>query len=241
MEPVIRITTKCTQKCSHCCYECSPKRNDMMSITTAKQVKKFLQNNGIKNIEIMGGEFYCHPQWKRIFEILVPGLSTVRLVTNGDWAHDKSVPEFLKQFENLVLGISKDEWHTNKNVRKAAAACKKHGILHRVATKEETTPESVVPVGRGELLFGFYSMFGCYCKKPDTCVTFLIDEKGAIFHCPFGVWDEGNVKDFDSDFAEFHDDWRKRFNSVFVANCRVCVEAYRMQVAREKEPCHVSD
>jgi hypothetical protein len=206
-----------------------------MSIETAKKVKQFFENNEILGISLMGGEFFCNPQWKEIFEILFPGLAYVRLVTNGDWAHDESVPKFLKQLEkvmfeesSLKISISKDRWHSNKNVDKAIAACKKYGINYNVAAESETTEESIVPVGRGDLNFGLYAMFACYCHNPQHMYSFLIDEQGKIYKCGFGVWDYAKIDDylkgnFDKRFKEYN----QKFYSCFISNCRSCLRAYQ--------------
>lgn len=49
--------------------------------------------------------------------------------------------------------------------------------------------ESIVPVGRasGKYIGGTYDMFGCYCQNPENMYSFLIDEKGNIYKCSFGV------------------------------------------------------
>ena len=40
-----------------------------MSTETASKIKMFLINNNInKRINIMGGEFFCNPDWKEIIE-----------------------------------------------------------------------------------------------------------------------------------------------------------------------------
>ena len=44
---------------------------------------------------------------------------------------------------------------------KAVDACIKHGIKHNIATKEETSEDSLVPIGRSLASFGFYGTFGC--------------------------------------------------------------------------------
>ena len=211
LAPSIRITRKCTQECDHCCFSCSPSASDMMSIDTSKNIKKFMDNNNITTATIMCGEFFCNPGWREIFDILIPGLDYVRLVTAGDWVVDKSVVEFLKKFTNLKVSFSKDRWHTNRNVESAISACDGAGIKYDIATDDKTTQDSVVPVGRGELSggFGTYSMFSCYCHNPMRKYSFLIDELGKIYKCGFGVWDYARVSDyveggFNNRFKEFN-------------------------------------
>ena len=58
LKPTLRITRKCTQHCSMCCFSCSPKESEMMTVETAKQVAEFYENNNISYTQIMGGEFF---------------------------------------------------------------------------------------------------------------------------------------------------------------------------------------
>ena len=100
LHPTIRITRKCTQQCTHCCFSCSPNSTDMMSLTTAKEISKFLANNNINQIQIMGGEFFLNPNWEMIITELSKKIRAVRLVSNGDWFKNskttKSIISFLK-------------------------------------------------------------------------------------------------------------------------------------------------
>jgi len=228
LHATIRITTKCTQSCSHCCFECSPKKSDMMSVDTAKKIALFLGSNNISNITLMGGEFFCNPSWVDIFDTLIPVTAYTRLVTNGDWADNSAVPRILKRFPNLKVSISKDRWHTNEHVDEAIAACKEFGLRYNVAGDEETTEESVVPVGRSSFeAFGIYGMFGCWCHNPAHKYSFMIDEVGKIYKCGFGIWDYANIEDhleggFDKEFKELN----QKFHKIFISNCRRCASSY---------------
>lgn len=227
LHPVIRITKKCTQACSHCCFSCSPKCEEMITIKTASQIKQFLNSNNITIATIMGGEFFCNPEWKQIFEILIPGLLYVRLVTNGDWTKDPLVPKFLKKFENIKVSISKDQWHTNKNVDKAIQMCKEYNLNYNIASANETSEESIVPVGRSMDSFNFFGMFGCWCHSPDHMYSFLIDEQGLIYKCGFGIWNYTKIEDhLEGGFSKVFKKFNRRFHSSFISNCRRCSQAY---------------
>ena len=66
LHPTIRITTKCTQQCTHCCFSCSPSSEKMMTVETAEVIAKFLNANGILSLNVMGGEFFCNPDWHQL-------------------------------------------------------------------------------------------------------------------------------------------------------------------------------
>ena len=230
LKPTIRITTKCTQSCSHCCFECSPKGADMMSLEMAGNINTFMHKNNIRHMEVMGGEFFCHPQWEEIIDILVKGMLTVRLVSTGDWAGASNLSErvvgFLRAHPQIRVGLSKDQWHTNKHVDAASQALKNGKIPFRLPTEDEIKEDSIVPIGRGEFHYGFYSMFGNYCNKPDRRYVFLIDEKGAIYKCGLGGWPYANVTEyldggFNARFKYFND----KFYGAHVMTCSQCRRA----------------
>jgi len=209
----------------------------MMTIETAGRIRLFLDANHIGIITLMGGEFFCNPSWREIFDILVPGMKYVRLVTNGDWATDVSVPDFLKKFKNMKVSISDDRWHTNEHVESAVRLCGEYGINCNTASESETTEDSVVPVGRGELVgFGFYSMFGTYCSNPEHVYSFMIDEEGNISKCMFGMWVYTHVDEHaDGSFAPVFKETGQIFMTTFISNCASCARAYLREKRRQKQ------
>lgn len=204
-----------------------------MEIVSAKDISLFLENNSITKINLMGGEFYCHPQWEQCIHELIKNIEVVRLVTNGDWAGSeikKEIVEFALSHPQIYFAISKDSWHTNKYIDEAEEILSEHGVLHYFDTGEDTGMEyGIVPIGRGESSFGFYSMFGCYCKNPNCETGFLIDEDGEIYKCPFGIWDYANIRDYiNGGFDEKYKEIDYIFNKVFIGNCRTCIQSHRL-------------
>jgi MoaA/NifB/PqqE/SkfB family radical SAM enzyme len=198
-----------------------------MTIEMAHNVSRFLSSNDIHSIQLMGGEFVCHPQWREIFDIIVPNLQSVRLVTNGDWANDKTVPLYLREHKNIFVSISRDEWHTNLNVDRAISLCEENVISYNVCDPDEATNGSLVPIGRGELLSNSYSLYSCYCNNPKHQYSFLIDEDGIIYKCAFGVWDYAEVTDFlDGGFSCLFKHVNSVFYDTFISNCQRCIRAY---------------
>ena len=225
LHPTIRITTKCTQSCSHCCFSCSPEKSDFMSIETAWKIRNFLNKHEINVINLMGGEFYCNPDWKEILSALIEGLGFCRLTSNGDWAGEDNYYEFInefKRYDNLKISISKDKWHTNKNVDKAEELLKLNNINFNITTDEETTDESVVPIGRSKWeSFNMFGMFAMYCNKPYNKYAFLIDEVGEIFKCAMGAWRFTDIedKDFKNRFKQFN----QAFYKSHIMSCTQCI------------------
>jgi len=180
----------------------------------------------------MGGEFFCNPDWYEIFSILSKDVLTVRIVTNGDWADNpEKVLEFMSNHPQCYMCISKDKWHTNEWVAKAHDLCEAHGIIHKLATDEETTPESIVPVGRSRFEYNFYSTFANYCSKPDRKYTFLIDEEGEIYKCGFGAWAYANVKEYiNGGFSKRFKSFNRLYYKQWVPSCKHCLSAWTRSI-----------
>lgn len=237
LRAVIRITNKCTQSCSHCCFKSSPKSNIMMNIEMAKNVATFIKSNKVCDLNVMGGEFFCNPDWYEILSILIDSTHSMRLVTNGDWAANKDIADKVVEFINLNkpklrIAISKDKWHTNKNVEKAEEYIKETGVSYNIALPSETTDASIVPIGRSELSYSpYYSFASCYCQKPIEQYTFLIDEEGYVYKCGFGAWRYSNIKKYvKGGFNERFKEFNKKFYDIFVPSCRHC-----LMCCKEKE------
>jgi len=243
LKPTIRITTKCTQKCAHCCFECDPRKNDHMTPAMAGDVAKFVVANEISRLNVMGGEFFCNPDWEDVLNTLASTVGPVamRLVSNGDWAGGsklrRRVIDFLKSHDSIYLALSYDKWHTNKHVDKAKEACDKAEVPYVVATKERSESPPI-PVGRHSLAMdSVFGMFSCYCHAPDRMYEFLIDEGGLISKCPFGIWTYDKVGNylnggFRSRFKQFHG----AFRDMFVPSCHRCSmswESVREEMVRE--------
>ncbi len=236
LSPTIRITLKCTQSCTHCCYSCSPKQEHHMTVSTAKVIADFLKSNSVFSVNLMGGEIFCNPNWREILELIIPSVPAVRIVSNGDWAVDEpTFAEFLTNFNNCYVSLSKDQWHTNANVELAAKLLDENHIINKTSELQESE-SGLVPVGRAEFSFSIYSMMGCYCHNPQHHYSFLIDEIGNIFKCGFGVWQYANVfKYANGGFAERFKDFNKAFYDTFIPNCKRCISAYHDLVELYKD------
>ena len=229
LHATIRITNRCTQKCDHCCFSSHPNSNIMMTVEMSKRIARFIKKNDVRHLNLMGGEFFCNPNWFEIFSNLVPAARRSRIVTNGDWANSPKVKEKLREFigkygKKVNFSISKDKWHTNENVEAAGEFFKEVGANYNIAQDGEMTDASIVPVGRSMLGGGtFYSMVACYCQNPKEMYSFLIDENGDIYKCSFGILRYANIEDYlDGGFDERFKEYNKVFYKCFISSCRSC-------------------
>mgnify|MGYP003297034118 CR=1 FL=1 len=227
LRATIRITNKCTQECAHCCFRSSPKSKIMMTIEMAEKIAKFIKSNNIFGLNLMGGEFFCNPNWYEIFDLFFDAAEHIRVVSNSDWIHSEDVKSKLLLLHNkygnkFYICLSKDKWHTNKYVDEAEEWLNSVGIICRNG-EGQMTDDSIVPVGRGEFHYGFYSFMGAYCLNPENEYTFLIDEEGKIYKCVFGTWKYATVDDYiDGGFEERFKDYQQRCSKIFIANCGSC-------------------
>jgi len=235
IRPIIRITTCCTQACTHCCFSCSPKADAFMSLEVAEATRDFLVAHRIKFISIMGGEVFCHPQWREILSTLLPVVDYCRIVSNGDWAsREPAFATFLAEYPHVKVSLSRDQWHTNAHVDAAVALLKTADVLYDIGQGD--TEDSIVPVGRGELFYGVYACFNTYCSNPEKKYSFLVDEQGTIFKCGFGVWDYASVQEYREGgfFARFKK-FNQTFYGCFIGNCAICERCYRQEMRENPE------
>lgn len=233
LSATIRITLKCTQSCSHCCFDCTPNSDVHMSIETSLKISKFIKNNGIYSLNIMGGEIFCNPNYKEILLNIIPVAQIVRIVSNGDWAaNNDDFASFLKQFNNVYVSISKDEFHHNKYNEKAKEYLNKHNIRVFESDLNEKS-ENMVPIGRSIYSYGIYSMFGTYCSNPDKKYSFLIDEEGDIYKCGFGCWKYENIQNYlNGGFRKVFKEINTKFYNVFIPSCRSCIRSYQNTIKK---------
>lgn len=241
LHATIRITNKCTQNCQHCCFESSPNSNIMMTFEMAQDIAKFIKNNDVHYLNLMGGEFFCNPDWYNIFRVLIDATTYARIVSNGDWANVNSVKtKLLKlkdEFEGkFKISISNDKWHTNTNVEKAEEFLKEKNFLYNVACEGEMSNDGIVPVGRAMFEYSFYSMFSCYCHNPEKKYGFLIDEDGDIFKCEFGMLAYANIKEYiDGGFDVRFKEYNQNFYKCFIPSCASCSRYFTYLPKEKKE------
>jgi len=228
LRATIRITLKCTQSCKHCCYSCSPTKDTHMSIETATKVAEFLKANEVFSVNLMGGEIFCNPNWREILDVIIPTVTYARIVTNGDWAVDeREFASHIAKHTNAYISISKDQWHTNENIKEAEKLVVENNIPTKTSDLNESD-FSLVPVGRAEYSGGLYSMFGTYCSNPEHHYSFLIDEEGKIYKCGFGMWDYADINDYQNGgFGKRFKEFNRVFYDTFIPNCSRCSMSYR--------------
>jgi hypothetical protein len=200
-----------------------------MSIETAKEIREFLKNNNIVSLNVMGGEFFCNPNWYEILSMFLEIGCDIRLVSNGDWGNNNEIKNkikalFIEYNRNFHISLSKDEYHTNQFIDEAIKFLNEIEIKYNVGETSEDGDNGLVPIGRSIGECGFYGTLGCYCHNPKYMYSFLIDEDGNIFKCSFGSWKYANIKEYkDGGFAKRFKEFNKAFYKCFISSCASCI------------------
>lgn len=133
-------TFKCTAACENCCFQCSPKVSKCMTLTEMKSYMDLCLKEypSIKMVVFSGGE--CTLLKQDLIKIIsyasAKGIRT-RIVTNGWWAKSyKIAVDKIKEFKeagldeiNFSTGDEHQEWVPFRNVRNAAVAAIRNGLL----------------------------------------------------------------------------------------------------------------
>jgi hypothetical protein len=189
----------------------------MMSLEMAKKIRRFVDLAGIERLNVMGGEFFCNPRWYDIMvEFFESSAWLVRIVSNGDWYENSVVRDQISILadlyrEKMCLDISEDRYHTNRWKESDLPGFISRLKVHQGKKIDPGEIEkAIIPIGRSWLQYSFYSSLQTYCSNPFSSYSFLIDEEGWVYKCPFGVLRFTNIQDH----LEDEDSFRKKFKTI---------------------------
>lgn len=103
---VFIITTNCKTNCIYCYADKTTKCNSILSLISIKRILSEAKQLGIKEIQMIGGEFFMHPEWEEILSVSTEMGFTLHLIST-------KIPLTLEQLEtfkkfNIKLQISLD-------------------------------------------------------------------------------------------------------------------------------------
>ena len=103
---VFIVTTNCSTNCIYCYADKTKRKDSILSLSEITQVLREAKMLGIKEIQLIGGEFFLHPQWYEILSASAEMGFSLPLIST-------KVPLSLKQLEkfkrfNIKLQISLD-------------------------------------------------------------------------------------------------------------------------------------
>lgn len=203
---VVRITDFCNNTCDHCCFDCSPRNDNFMSLETMTCLSKVFKDTDkvCYWFNVMGGETTLHPKYEEMIEVLAG--RHVRFVTNGWWINNEKATarflSFLKTTKALMhVGVSRDKFHPKGVGDRAFKFLQNNGIdddFGLSTPNPEDEEGSIASVGRAYYNYIGYmrSTFQAYCQSSNTRNTsFTVLEDGTVTHCPFGIWPVGKLED----------------------------------------------
>lgn len=91
--PNILLTYRCNQECPYC-FAKKKKENEDMSIENLRFVLDFFKKNNEMDARLLGGEPTCHPEFRKIINMLLQQKFRIRIFTNGLFS--ESILNFLK-------------------------------------------------------------------------------------------------------------------------------------------------
>lgn len=140
----IDICTFCNLKCKHCYNESSAQCHETMSFDDFKSVCQELLSIGIKRVQLIGGEPFCHKNIRETLEYASKKFEFVEVFTNGILI-DEAWCEFFKD-NNIHIAMSiysyNAEEHDKVTLHKGShnktvhsvEILKQYDIPHRIAT-----------------------------------------------------------------------------------------------------------
>jgi sulfatase maturation enzyme AslB (radical SAM superfamily) len=141
----IEVTKKCNLSCDFCYESCSPNTQGEMSLSQFKIAIDQIQNTGIDQIQLIGGEpLLLQDKLKSMLTFARPFFRTIEVYTNGTLIN-KEWCKFFKDLDfKIALSIhsyianqhdkTTHVYGSHKKVEQGIALLKSHGISHRIAT-----------------------------------------------------------------------------------------------------------
>lgn len=142
----IEITDYCNFRCKHCYVSASPDKLEKRNYEDMIKLMNKLWDNGVKVLEITGGECTTHPNFKEILKFASDKFNLVAVISNGYIiGNNEELAEYIASFNNVAVQISIDgirEYHDEfRNMKgsfdravNAVKYLKKYGAIVRVAS-----------------------------------------------------------------------------------------------------------
>jgi radical SAM protein with 4Fe4S-binding SPASM domain len=149
----VEITDTCNFNCDHCYVSASPWKLGRRNYDDTITLFNTMWSNGVKVVEITGGECTIHPDFRNILAYASETFHLVAIITNGYLLGIRDgLADWVGSFDNVCVQISIDglrDYHDEFRKKRGSfeALCvatrrlKKHGVLVRLAMS--VTPENI--------------------------------------------------------------------------------------------------
>lgn len=109
LHATLEIIETCNMTCDHCYYSSSPLLKGRMSLAEAREMMDRLAANGVRVIELTGGECTIHPDFAEILDHACTTFDLVGILTNGyRLGTNERLRELICSKNNLMVQISLD-------------------------------------------------------------------------------------------------------------------------------------
>ena len=140
----IEICTFCNLKCMHCYNESSAQCHETMPFEDFTIVCKELQDIGVKEVQLIGGEPFCHKNIKEMLQYAADRFEFVEVFTNGILINEEWCKFFKKNNIHVAMSIYSYDAKEHDKVTlqngshdrtvHAVELLKEYDIPHRIAT-----------------------------------------------------------------------------------------------------------
>lgn len=138
---VWELTLRCNAHCSHCGSSAGTMRAHELTLDESLRVCDQLAELHCERINLMGGELFLYPHWKKIASYLSKKGILVSIITNGILLNKENI-SFLKEINTETIGISLDGGlaQTHDTVRQVP------GLFDRIFQNIPTISQAGIPL-----------------------------------------------------------------------------------------------
>lgn len=145
----VEVTDVCNLACGHCYLSASPQNHRAIDYATfSRLVEEFQAQHGL-SIELTGGEFFVHREWRDILSLALQRFSLVGLLTNGTFLPDDAVDMLAAHRDQVTVGVSLDSVHPEAHDRLRG----KRKAFERTVANIKRLTEAGVRVRIGSVIF----------------------------------------------------------------------------------------
>ena len=140
----IEMTNHCNLNCKHCYNDSGPARKQFLPTEKTKLLFEILAENGVRTIELTGGEPLTHPGFFSILKKAITEFERVAIITNGTLIDQKFIDLIREYSKKIIVQIDLDGDTSGihdalrgkvgafRKACRAAAMLKECGIFFRV-------------------------------------------------------------------------------------------------------------
>lgn len=104
---VWELTLRCNAHCQHCGSSAGKTRDNELTLEESIRVCDQLIELKCERVNLMGGELFLNPNWKKIAAYLSKNGVSVSIITNGILLNEENL-SFLKEINTETIGLSID-------------------------------------------------------------------------------------------------------------------------------------